>query len=218
METAQPSPQSCSKCHKPQSDLPQPLKRCAKCQTTLYCSRECQKDDWKVHKRICASQAAAHDGPSAPSPTSNPSSSSSAGGQHNPGFHSMNQMLGLARNDFLHKLPERQAMVQLIDCFRMRCEDEYAFGANTVGIYNGDDPLPDFNEFLTLAEKRNGILPSWWNNAKRRECVRLATGGDQWADISSAVEKSDIQEHYGDSMMPAKLRILGEKIYGKGFM
>jgi splicing suppressor protein 51 len=32
------------------------------------------------------------------------------------------------------------------------------------------------------------------------------------------VEKPDITEHYGNPMMPMQLRILGEKIYGKGFM
>lgn len=100
----------------------------------------------------------------------------------------------------------------------MRMEDEYTFGANNFGIYGGDSPVPVFRKFLNLAEKRQGLLPSWWSKEKREECERLAMGGDTWADISCAVEKSDIQEHYGDGMMPMKLRILGEKIYGRGFM
>ncbi|KAE8441276.1 hypothetical protein EG329_005542 [Mollisiaceae sp. DMI_Dod_QoI] len=216
MDETQSSPANCTKCHKPQTDLPQALKRCAKCQTTLYCSRECQKNDWKVHKRVCASQAASHEGPSTSTPP--PSSSSGAGAQHNPGFSAVNQLFGLSNNDHLHSLSERDAMVQLIDCFRMRVEDEYKFAANTMGIYNGDDPLPDFKEFLDLAESRSGLLPKWWNQKKRKECIRLATGGDEWADISCAVEKPDIQEHYGNGMMPMMLRVLGEKIYGKGFM
>ncbi|KAL6897715.1 hypothetical protein GGI43DRAFT_409723 [Trichoderma evansii] len=29
------------------------LKRCAKCSSTRCCSRECQKADWKAHKKIC---------------------------------------------------------------------------------------------------------------------------------------------------------------------
>jgi len=97
-------------------------------------------------------------------------------------------------------------------------EDEYTFGGNNFGIYGGDSPVPVFRKFLNLAEKRQRLLPSWWSKGKRKECERLAMGGDGWADINCAVEKSDIQEHYGDGMMPMKLRILGEKIYGRGFM
>lgn len=190
-----------------QTDLPQPLKRCAKCQTTTYCSRECQKGDWKSHKRICASNASAR---SEPSSTPGPST-----GAHNPGFDVANALLGLGNDDFLHSLPERKAYIQLIDCFRMRMEDEYTFGANNFGIYGGDDPVPVFKKFLDLAEKRDRLLPSWWNREKRRECERLAMGGDRWADISCAVEKSDIQEHYGDGMMPMKLRILGRRSMGR---
>lgn len=130
----------------------------------------------------------------------------------------MNSLLGLSNDDYLHKLLEKDAFIQLIDCFRMRMEDEYGFGGNSLGIYGGESPVSFFKEFLDLAEKREKLLPSWWDKEKRKECERLAMGGDGWADISCAVEKSDIQEHYGDGMMPMKLRILGEKIYGKGFM
>ncbi|CZR63170.1 uncharacterized protein PAC_13067, partial [Phialocephala subalpina] len=195
-------PTELHECHKPQGDLAQPLKRCAKCQTTLYCSRECQKDDWKVHKRSAHHKLLLM----------------MARGRHNPGFHAVNDLFGMSANDSLHNMSERDAMVHLIDCFRMRCEDEYVFAANTVGIYNQENPLREFNKFLTLAEKRDGLLPSWWNAEKRKECVRLATGGDSWANIRAAVEKSDVTEHYNNPMMPMMLRVLGEKIYGKGFI
>lgn len=33
-----------------------PLKQCAKCNATPYCSRDCQKADWKTHKKICGKQ------------------------------------------------------------------------------------------------------------------------------------------------------------------
>ncbi|OJJ85165.1 zinc finger MYND domain-containing protein, partial [Aspergillus glaucus CBS 516.65] len=34
-----------------------PLKRCAKCKTQWYCSRNCQKADWKNYKKTCAKSA-----------------------------------------------------------------------------------------------------------------------------------------------------------------
>lgn len=49
-----PSPR-CFTCHKLPSELPYALKHCATCRKTPYCSRECQKGDWKKHKRICTS-------------------------------------------------------------------------------------------------------------------------------------------------------------------
>lgn len=30
-----------------------PIKRCARCHTTHYCSSTCQKSDWNAHKRLC---------------------------------------------------------------------------------------------------------------------------------------------------------------------
>jgi hypothetical protein len=88
-----------------QATLPQPLKRCAKCQTTTYCSRECQKEDWQSHKRVCASNASsrAESDPSIPFPR--------PAGAHNPGFNAANAILSLSNDDYLHKLPEKDAFV-----------------------------------------------------------------------------------------------------------
>jgi Plasmid pRiA4b ORF-3-like protein/MYND finger len=48
---------SCSSCKKPQAEVPETLKRCAKCQKVLYCSKECQRTDWSSHKLVCLSKA-----------------------------------------------------------------------------------------------------------------------------------------------------------------
>jgi hypothetical protein len=32
---------------------PKTMKKCAKCLTNFYCSNECQRKDWSVHKKIC---------------------------------------------------------------------------------------------------------------------------------------------------------------------
>jgi mitochondrial splicing suppressor protein 51 len=211
MATSTEAVRSCNNCRKLESDRNQPLRHCANCPTTLYCSRGCQRADWKSHKLVCAGQPK-------PAPASTSTPNPPASGAHNPGFSSANKLLGLDKDDYLHKLPEKDAFAQLIDCFRLRVEDEYAFGCNNIGIYAGEDPRPEFKKFLDLAESRNGILPSWWNADKRKECERMAVDSSGWNDINCAVEKDDILDHYEDNFMPMKLRVLGEKVYGKGFM
>eukprot|EP00914_Ancora_sagittata_P012017 GHVO01023256.1.p1 GENE.GHVO01023256.1~~GHVO01023256.1.p1 ORF type:complete len:244 (+),score=51.34 GHVO01023256.1:423-1154(+) len=40
---------ACGNCGKVEGTL----SRCQRCKKVLYCTRECQKEDWKFHKRIC---------------------------------------------------------------------------------------------------------------------------------------------------------------------
>lgn len=49
-------PEECANCKKP-GTKERPLKQCAKCKSTSYCTRECLKLGWKTHKKQCAKQA-----------------------------------------------------------------------------------------------------------------------------------------------------------------
>jgi hypothetical protein len=44
----------CNHCGKMQA-LVGKLKQCQRCKVTFYCDKECQKKDWKKHKKICKS-------------------------------------------------------------------------------------------------------------------------------------------------------------------
>ena len=121
----------------------------------------------------------------------------------------------ICSDNYLHQFSEKDAFRQLIDCYRMRVEDDYVFSGDTRGLYNDDDPLTDFRDFLDLAEKRSGVLPSWWSPAKRRQCEKSGLDPQQWSSLNAAVEKQDIIEEYGDPTMPMKLRLLADEIYGR---
>lgn len=53
MPDSAPTEPACASCNRKQSEVTS-LKRCAKCHSQAYCSRDCQKNDWKNHKRACA--------------------------------------------------------------------------------------------------------------------------------------------------------------------
>ncbi|KAK5111610.1 hypothetical protein LTR85_011788 [Meristemomyces frigidus] len=58
----------CGNCNKLEKDPEHaPLKECNKCHSILYCSRDCQKADFKKHKKTCASLAQTHAQTSGPS-------------------------------------------------------------------------------------------------------------------------------------------------------
>jgi splicing suppressor protein 51 len=103
----------------------------------------------------------------------------------------------------------------LIDTFRLRCDDDYTYGCHNHGIYGDDPPLPVFRDFLARV-KAAGMLPRWWNEEKEKECERMAME-DKNFNIKFAVEKSDIQEYYKNSLMPMTLRMVAENVYGGGY-
>ncbi|KAL1623404.1 hypothetical protein SLS54_004393 [Diplodia seriata] len=55
----------------PEFTLSRPLSYCAKCNQTLYCSRTCQRADWKSHKKNCGKTTTSPKSSPPPSPTAN---------------------------------------------------------------------------------------------------------------------------------------------------
>jgi len=67
-------PLYCRVCHKHEGALPEGRKmlRCTKCHDAVYCSVDCQRTDWKVHKTCCTaatSRGSSQDGEAQPGPS-----------------------------------------------------------------------------------------------------------------------------------------------------
>ncbi|KAG9681899.1 hypothetical protein KCU95_g14669, partial [Aureobasidium melanogenum] len=57
-ESRQPAVKLCAQCKKPEEDPEEkPLKPCTACKSVFYCSRDCTKAHYKVHKKECAKLA-----------------------------------------------------------------------------------------------------------------------------------------------------------------
>lgn len=191
----------CSLCNTCAEMLKEKLKVCSKCKTTHYCSAECQKADWKTHKLTCGNPSAdTSSNPPTPQPQAVPNTSQGFSGYGS--CHSM-----------LQDPKEEKVFKHLIDAYRLRVEDEYVMTGDVSmdSLYGGGNPMNGFKKFLTKAEKKSGILPSWWDKKARARCEKQARSPLQYA-----VEKSDNVEGYGAPLAPMSLRDLAQKIYGKG--
>ena len=210
----------CNTCAKTGSDPDVNLKSCAKCKGASYCSRECQKKDWKEHKKTCSSKGAE------PTPTASNASNAST----NP--RAPTTAKGLSANiekpfhklhgkTWLHDRPEKDVYKLLIDVYRMRMEDNYKLEGEVDedSVYSGNDTdgQVGFQRFLERAKSRAGLLPSWWSPQKASACMALGTDNPRsWTSLRTPIEKSDVTEHYGNPLMPMQLRMLGEQVYGRG--
>ncbi len=198
------------------------LKRCAKCETTAYCSRDCQKSDWKTHKKTCTKNI--------PSTSANPSTSTtsssaqgtstSASGGTPKGLTALVEkpFTKLSTKTWLYSRPEKDVYKLLIDTFRLRQQDNFTFEghADDNSIYSGaSNSVAGFQRFLSLAASRPGLLPPWWSSSKAEECKQLGLEGG-WTSLTKMTEKGDVIEHYGDSKMPMQMRMFGEQVYGTG--
>ncbi|KAI9374061.1 hypothetical protein BJX61DRAFT_344395 [Aspergillus egyptiacus] len=184
------------------------LKRCGKCKAIWYCSRECQKADWKDHKESCSKLAnEPFVGPSAP--------------QKGLSVAIDNPFQQLENKTWLHNRPERDVYKLLIDTYRLRMADQRQFegSAETNSLFGESaDISGSFRRFLRkVTEEKRELLPSWWSPEKAEECEQLAETGVGWSSLyNNAVQKQDIIDHYENPLMPMQIRMFAEQIYGTG--
>jgi hypothetical protein len=192
------------------------LNVCAKCKTTQYCNRDCQKADWKAHKKICSTNASR----AFVNANVEHSSSYSAARLKDLEKHIPNPFTKLDQGKYLYDRSENDVYKLLIDSFRMRQADESSLEGKTTAnsIYSGaSSSIGPFRQYLAKASTRTNMLPPWWNAEKQKECEDFGESG-AWNDLRRKVTKQEIIEHYGDQKMPMQLRMFAEAVYGAGLM
>ncbi|KAI1745196.1 putative MYND domain protein [Xylaria scruposa] len=207
------------------------LQKCSKC-TTLYCSQDCQKHDWKTHKEICGKQAPEQP-ETVPSPPNGLSKSSTVSIMKSSGY--MSEIIAWPQYFLFY---DAQPDGVLIDTYRMRVEEEYDFENDApldtihcIGIrdcttkttdqakqYGGGarSNLAGFRSFLRMAATRPGLLPSWWNADKQEKCEVLAMDSSQWHYLGRTIYRDDVIDHYGDGRCALQLRMLGLAVLDLG--
>ena len=122
---------SCVSCRKAQDELSNPLQRCGACQNPFYCSKECQKLVWKTHKKLCGSDYSKKKF----FPINSHSKPITAA--------VISPLLFPGDEHALHTISQADVFCVLVDCFRMRVEDEYKFQGNNMGCMNPFDHSDD---------------------------------------------------------------------------
>ena len=217
------APHKCAKCNKTADEAGlATLNRCAKCKTTAYCCLDCQKADWKTHKKICAQQAnqQANSAEAFVEANTMHSSNYSAPRLKDLEQHVPNPFTRLDQGKFLHDRPKKDVYKLLIDSFRMRQQDDMKLENKTHPntIYTGAaSSIEPFQKYLAQAKTRPGLLPPWWTPETKSECEAFGESG-AWQDLRKKVTKEDMIKHYGDDKAPMQVRMLAEAIIGVGSM
>lgn len=201
----------CAKCSKTAADAGASLKLCSKCKSIHYCSRDCQKDHWKVHKKDCAANANANTGATF--------STSSARNEREPleviiekPFHRLND------KTWLHNRSENDLQKLLIDIYRLRMDDTFKFDhmVETDSLYSGArDGTNGFKKFLGLVEGKAGLLPADWSPEKKEAVIAFGQAEPEKLLFHKA-DKETIINRYGNAQMPMQMRLFGEQVYGRG--
>ncbi|KAJ5482196.1 hypothetical protein N7475_001008 [Penicillium sp. IBT 31633x] len=224
-----PTGRKCHTCKKDETATDR-LKHCGRCMsnTILYCSRECQVANYKVHKQTCVSKTQTtvptdtgkeHTVAVSKEPTVARTSDKALQVDITKPFHQLDA------KKWLHGRPAEDVYKFLIDVYRMRIEDEYKHGGtvDNDSIYAGaKNGKMGFTRFLRLVEQKHGLLPDWWSPSKATDCVRYGVSVNpsseyrSWSDLSYKLEKPHVTEHYRNPFMPMQLRLFAEQVYGSG--
>lgn len=200
----------CFRCHKFGSAA-HPLGTCTRCRNETYCSPECQKLDWKMHKPNCGFNAPSLHKPKAAINNTmdeiatllvKEKEMTEGCGQ------SLQPFTRIKDGIYFDGMSRAKVFLQLVDIYRMMVDEEKKFRERKRGIYAGN-ALQDFQLFLTKAEQNGRVLPGWWDEKARRECEL----DSRWR-LTWSLDRTRVALEYQDPLMPRKFKILAELIEG----
>lgn len=197
--------------------------KCGACKAIFYCCKEHQKEHWKAHKPTCSGQDHKAQAKKAADMAFVENLMNELG--VDPAIRrQMPQVPAMpAASSWSRGFASPSKMYEwLVDCYRMRVDDDYAYGGgNTHGIYNPDaDKNTVVADLLIFAKlcKMNDVLPAQGWNWEQFLKAALPL-------LPYAFEKSDAQEKYGRENVFSgftgsgrSLRATGEIIYKTSVM
>ncbi|BBN09824.1 hypothetical protein MPTK1_4g23000 [Marchantia polymorpha subsp. ruderalis] len=197
--------------------------RCSTCVQVYYCDRKCQLSDWKTHKPICKVLSGGGNGMKKAlevfegllAAVERGKGPTTASGKVPTTVRKADVSLFDDNFKWDEGLTKEEVYVRFIDSFRLRRDDDYAFGAEICEFYALGNAIPGFKDYLNQAKAKN-ILPSWWSEQDDRK-IMIFSMSHKWANLNYAVEKYDIEDHYCALNKPFEhmvLRFLAEQITG----
>eukprot|EP00462_Mataza_sp_D1_P010167 CAMPEP_0175166144 /NCGR_PEP_ID=MMETSP0087-20121206/27525_1 /TAXON_ID=136419 /ORGANISM="Unknown Unknown, Strain D1" /LENGTH=296 /DNA_ID=CAMNT_0016455693 /DNA_START=26 /DNA_END=913 /DNA_ORIENTATION=- len=187
--------------------------KCARCSAVAYCGRDHQKLHWKTHKAICKDLKQDKK-------------------DHKTSSRALQKEIGLGKT----KVPYQNVVVPsaswssglvapakyewLVDCYRMRVDDDYHYGRNYHGIAaDGDGSkitnvsiATDFLIFCKLAQLK-GVIPTMDWEWSRFLAMGTCTLTDAFSK-ADAIHKYGGENYFDGAQGKRSLRYTGELVYG----
>ena len=216
----------CDKCGDSEP-LGEIMRCCPRCKVLWYCNRDCLRDHWKEHKKDCAQNvksvsSAYMERDKDPGPVieehQRPCISRSVL-KYAPGLDGnvTCPWTRLAAKSFFTGRSERDVFRILFDAVRVRAWDDTTmmkWAGNDLSMMSPKRASDRMVErFVDKAEK-DGLLPKWWNQETREECIRFGHTEENWKNEERPPKPHQLVERYGTPDIILQLQVFAEQVYG----